>query len=392
MSKHEKELPKHEKELPKKNYFRFAYLVAAYIPVLLPVTGLLRVLLYLILFAATSYYIINLFSRLTGISMFSAYAWSLHMPGGKPFFLFPLGAGVCFTIAFIIMIVLLRLPAQVEDMKNSSIAGLMGYQDSKNMLWLYDPVHNSYFSCDNYTPEAVPEKFTDLFKLVLLYKSPGDRFYFNTEFLELSANLGRVFLTLLFLAGIYPLLYYLAQFYIKDDGLDMGLSHQLMFTRFRDIAGMHPAFAGAIAIAVLLAVPVYSMVSVNKLKSRYMDSYGVHRDRLKMEVMKNVTPGTVLKGSVILRRVYIESVETTDSKSLSKRKTYTRTTTHNYTIKFQNLAEISVYLQMPLDYGDEKTKILDKEFPDQKTIAPESVREYDFIVNDDYSVMLKSKE
>ncbi len=389
MPKKVKELPKHEKELPKKNYFRFAYLVAAYIPVLLPVTGLLRVLLYLFLFAATSYYIINLFSRLTGVNMFSAYAWSLHSSSSKPYFLFPLGAGVCFTIAFIVMIVLLRLPAQVEDMKNDNIAGLMGYQDSTNMLWLYDPLHGSYVSCNNYSPEAVPEKFTDLFRIVLLYKAPGDRFYFNTEFIELSANIGRLVLIVLFLVPIYFLLYYFTVFYIERNGLDMGLSHYLMLTRYRDILGMHPALAGILALALMLAVPVYGNMSVKKLINRYMNTYGVHRERLKKEIMNKVSPGAVIKGSVILRRVNIESTETTDTGSKYRQRTYSHSATYNYTVRFGNLVEIPVYLKFTLDYGDEQTKRLEKAFKDQKTVAPESIMDYDFIVNDDYSVSLK---
>jgi hypothetical protein len=392
MPEQKKELPIHEKEQPKKNYFRFAYLVAAYIPVLLPVTGLLRVLLYLILFAATSYYIINFFSRLTGINMFSAYAWSLQTPGGAPMFLFPLTAGICFTMSFSVMIALLRVPSQVVDLKNNNVCGLIGYRDAQSMLWLYDPPGNAYISYNDNTFQAAPERFTDLFKIVLLYKGPGDKFYYDTEFLGLSPNLSRVFFIVLFLSLIYPLLYYLAGFYIKYHCLDAELTHQSMLTRYREIAGIHPAFAGAIAIALLLAVPVYSMVSVNKLMSRYMNTQGVQGDRLKNEVLKNASPGTVLKGSVILRRVNIESVDTTDKESLNRRRTHSHSATYIYTVKFQNLTEIPVYLRMPIDYGDEKMKMLEKAFPDQKTASPDSVKEYDFIVNDDYSVMVKSEE
>jgi len=382
-------MSKLEKEPPVKNYFKFGYLVAAYVPALLPVAGLLRVLLYLFLFAATSYYIINLFSRLTGINMFSAYAWSLHSSSSKPYFLFPLGAGVCFTIAFIVMIVLLRLPAQVQDMKNNNIAGLMGYEDSENRLRLYDPVHASYVSCENYSPEAVPEKFTDLFKIILLYKAPGDRFYFNTEFLELSANIGRLVFIILFLVPIYFLLYYFAVFYIKENGLDMGLSHRLMLARYRDILGMHPAIAGAIALALMLAVPVYSNISVKKLINSYMDTYGVHRERLKGEIMKKVSPGSTVRGSVILRSVYTESKETTDTESMNRRRTYSHTTSYSYTVKFENIIEIPVYLAMPLYAGTEEANMMERAFLDQKTSVPVSVKEYDFKVNDDYSVSLK---
>ncbi len=382
-------MSKQEKEAPaKKNYFKFRYLVVAYIPVLLPVAGIIRILLYLFLFAATSYYIINLFSRLTGINMFSAYAWSLHLPGGKPFFLFPLGAGLCFTIAFIVMIVLFKVPAQVQDFKNNNAAGLMGYRDAKFALWLYNPVHNEYIPYNDNTIQKTPERFTDLFKVIVLYKAPDEKFYLDTLFLGLSSNTQRVFLIILFLAAIYPLLYLLAVFYIKDEGLTMELTNYVVLSRFREIAGMHPGLAGAVFIAVLMIIPVYGMIEVNKVIDQYNGIYGAHRERLINQIKQRVLPGSTVRGSVIQRFIYKESETTgdSDSRNRSMNKKVSYYTFCNYTVKFDSLIQIPVYLEMHVPYGSEEAKMLEKAFTDIKTYVPSSVREYDFTVNDDYSV------
>lgn len=383
---------KHGKELPTKNNFKFKYLIAAYVPVLLPVAGIFRVLLYLLLFAATSYYIINLFTRLTGVNMFSAYSWSVHEASSKPFILFPLIAGICFTISFLVIIALLRVPSQVMDMKNNNIAGLMGYEDANNMLWLYDPVQSGYISCNNYSPKATPGRFTDLFKIILLYKAPGDKYYYDTEFLSLSQNIGRVFLIVLFLALIYPLLYIFAGIYIKENSLTLELSNQLMLSRYREIAGMPAGFAAVIALAVLMIIPAFSIISVKRIVNNYNGIYEPYRESLLMEIKGKVFPGSTVRGSVIQRSVYTEREEITDNESMSRRKNVTHTTFYNYTIKFENITGFPVYLALPFYSGSEDAKMLERAFADVKTTVPETRSEYDFTVNDDYSVRLKRRE
>lgn len=375
----------------KNKILKFRYVAVLNLLLLLPAGAMIRFVLFLFLFTLNFLYILQLFSRLTGIDMFSAAAWSLKskmITRGRmkaESAMFPIVAPVCFLMAFIFFFLLLGIPSKVVNLKKNYICGLMEYKDSVNMIHIYDPLkemHNTYYSS---TSLYQPDNFKDVFSEVMLYKNPYREYYEEPGIMGIAGNLLSILTIAGFMAAVYALLYLMASIY-NDENKKTGITHKIIRKRFVEISGITPGIFMAVALFFLLIIPAYSFISVKNLTGIYSG----HKMRLRNELMRNVSPGKSVHGIVIQRYRGLKREEDVSYSDTRKRETSVRSyPVYGYTVKFSNLTEIPVYLNMEIYPGTEEANILGKDFTGEVSVTPAFFNEHEFTVNDDYSVSLK---
>ncbi len=380
----------------KDRFLRFRYILVLNLLALLPPMGWSRVILFFVLLAVDAAYILHLFGKLTGLNMFEAAGWcyrsrSSGPTGGKgPCLPVAIVAVISFVVAFTMLFTLFRVPSRVMEVAQDHAGGLLEYQAPHGRLHLYDParrIHNEYYSS---TTLDAASSFRDVFGVVVMYREPGRDYYQDTSFFSFSSSLALMIFGVLFLAGTFGLLFLMANEYAGVTGVGKPGFAQIM-TRLRKIAGIRPWHALAIALTALLIIPLFAFFSIK----RYTDLYGYHRDRLRGELMKRVSPGDTVTGSVILQFRGIErEVDTTFDEDTRRRKSSVRRhAVLYYTVRFSALIETPVYLNLKLYPGNEGVKALEEAFPKNDTFAaPYFIKDHKFTVNRDYSVSLKIPE
>ncbi|OHD65871.1 MAG: hypothetical protein A2176_03415 [Spirochaetes bacterium RBG_13_51_14] len=330
----------------------------------------------------------KLFSKLTGINMFSAMAWAFRAKapeGKKPVRLLFYFTIFTYLISFTIFFVFLFfLPKRVFDMNQYHAGGLLGYRDVG--VKVYDPSQHAYVAYPVFFAPLPANKFTETFEVVLLYKQPSDNYYQTTELMSLYFNLPGLIAGVLFLALVYIILFSLAKEYKRKK-----LSHHFMADQFRKIVGIAPWKALVIFLSIFVLILGISAISIKRLIYHYSNIYGSHQKAFRSAQLKKVSPQDTLTGYVI-RRFQSRESETSSTQSADGRRTRQETTYYtvfHYTVEFRDLIHIPVYLNLELHEAREEVKVLNKHFPDTMTVVPSYIKEYAFIVNPDYSISLK---
>ena len=353
-----------------------------------------RIVLILILLPVTSYYLFKFFSALTGISIGSAVAMSFRFDSSVPaihrvmaflgFFMY-----LCMIVA---LLGFLEIPKQIYEFDKYHRGGLMGYNPGFMHTVLYDPAERRYNDYYLWGGPPTPERFTDTFGTVLIYKPPSQDYYQDASFMDLPANIVRIVIILVSLFVVYICLFLMAQSYSKIEGLGIEPDHRVIADRFREISGMPYWKVAAILFSVLLIITLVSAVWIQVLNHRYNRIYEAEQKSLKTALMARISPGDTVSGTVIRRFRSQEQDSRTEEKDRGVRRTTTYYTIMHYTVEFNGLINIPVYLSFPLYPGGDESNLLEKAFTKEKAAEPETAREYDFIVNRDYSVSLKMEK
>lgn len=344
----------------------------------------LRLLVMLILFPVFAWLILFFFGKLTGFSMFSASALAFQRTSEKAL---PIVGIVIYLCAYILFFVFFQIPVQIYEVNRNHIGGLHGYMDHSLQSVIYNPSENRYVKYPQLSPSLPASKFTDTFDVQVLYKASTSEYYNNTAPMSLGAMLFMIILGSLMLFILYIILYNIAAGYY-DEG--KALSHRLIASRFHEVTGLSPLKALIIVLLVFAAISLTAVISVYRIERHYAGLYGPQQEKLKSLLLKKVTPGDTVSGTVIRRFQAQESQSvTTEGPGDKMRRKNSWYTMMHYTVEFSDLLSIPVYIDLAYADGSDEAKELDKLFKDRKSYIPEYVRDLDFTVNKDYSISLK---
>lgn len=351
----------------------------------------LRILILLITMTVSSYYLFKFFSRLSGVNMSSAAALAFRLDSHVPvlhrvaaflgFFMF-----LCIIMALLLYI---ETPKKISDLEKYHAGGLLGYHTGDMHTKLYDPAEGVYKDYYVWGGPPVPEKFTETFDKVLLFKSPSQEYYEYASRSGFAGNIAALVVILILTAATYIFLFLMAEFYNQYNGIDVKPDHRVIAENFREITGMPWWKAAIIIFSVLLIISIISSIWATVLNHRYTKQYIPEQQLMKTRLLEKVRPGDTLRGKVLVR--FKESVEDSSTGETlrgtrTKRSYYT---VMHYTVEFPELLHVPVYLAVPLYPGSAESELLEKPFTKKYSAEPEYAKEYSFIVNKDYSVSLK---
>ena len=353
--------------------------------------------LFLILLVVSGYFLAHFFGTLAGINTFSAIAWGLgtgaSIGKGFPVRVLLLMVILFYPFLFFAVFVFLETPAQILQLKGYHAGGLMGYRDGWK-VHVYDPERSAYVEYKNFTPLPAARTFTKAFDVVLFYKyRPSSDQYRDTSLLGAGFYLTSLLVAAVSLGIVYLGLYTLAAEYVKANGPEITLSHQLMASRFHEVAGLLPVKALGIVLAVYALGMALGLVSVRVLVHQYKGRYVSQQDELRYALLQHVSPGDTITGTVV-RRHYEERQYKDTSRAVGRSGRWRSHRWPVFTVEFTGLTRIPVYLNLttrPSERAEEDEGRLQKLFPDQQTLVPHEQPALDFVVNPDYSISLAGK-
>jgi len=352
----------------------------------------LRLLLWLILLPVASYWLFSFFTRLSGVNMFRAVAMSFRLDSSVPGI--HRASAILGFAMFLFLVVALFLyietPKQIYDLSRYHAGGLTGYNRDFMHTMLYDPLKGGYVEYYLWGVPAVAERFTEAFETVLIYRTPSQEYWQDTSFMGLGAAIMRLIIVIISIPVVYICLYLLADSYQKDDNPGITIDHRAIAENFMEITGQPYWKAALVLISVLLAISFISAVWVEALNCRYNSPFKAEQQSLRSALFHNVSPGDTVRGRVIQRfkNRYESSIE---KPSAGKKPEVYHYIMMHYTVEFRDLVRVPVYLKLIYAPGSGESDILEKPFVGNTGSEPETPGEYDFTVNDDYSVSLKIK-
>lgn len=351
----------------------------------------LRILIIIILMAVSSYYLFKFFTRISGVSIPSAAAAAFRFDSSVPvllrvsafmgFFMF-----LCITVVFFLY---LETPKKMLELDKYRTGGFMGYYTGDMHTMLYDPGEGAYKDYYFWGGPSVPGKFTETFETVLIFKPPSQEYYEGTSELGFAGKLTLLFILLFTIPALYIFLFIMAELYVKYKYLPVKPDHRVIAENFREITGMPFWKAAIILFSVLLVISAITAIWTELINRSYMKQFIPQQQALKSTIMEKVTPGSTLRGKVILR--FIESMDQSTTEETARGVRTQKSYYHvmNYTVEFRDILRVPVYLNLPLNPGSEESALLEKPFTKKYGADPEYVKEYSFLVKDDYSVSLK---
>lgn len=354
----------------------------------------LRILILLIVMPVSTYYLFKFFTNLSGVNISSAAALAFKFDSGVPvllrvssflgFFMF-----LCIMMALLLYV---ETPKKMSDLEKYHTGGLMGFNTEYMHTRLYDPAEGSYKEYYFWGSSTVPEKFTETFETVILFRPPSQEYYEDTSQFGLGANITRLGIILFLIPITYIFLFIMATFYNEYNGINVKPDHRAIAENFRELAGMPWWKAAVILFSVLLIITAIISILVESKKNGLRKRYIPQQQEMRSMLMERVKPGDTLRGRVILR--FRESVDQsyTEEKASGTRTIKTYSHVMHYTVEFREIMHIPVYLNIPLDPGSEESILLEKPFTEKKGYSPEYAKEYSFMVKDDYSVSLKMEQ
>lgn len=354
----------------------------------------LRILILLIVMPVSTWHLFKFFTNLSGVNISSAAALAFKFDSGVPvllrvsaflgFFMF-----MCINVALLLHV---ETPKKMSELEKYHTVGLMGYHTKDLHTMLYDPPGGSYKDYYFWGGPALPGKFTETFETVLLFKPPSQEYYEDTSQFGPGANITRLVIILFLIPITYIFLFIMATFYNEYNGINAKPDHRAIAENFREITGMHWWKAAVILFAVLLIISAINSIWVGVKDRGFRQKYIPYQQELRSMLMEKVKPGDSLRGRVILR--FVESVDQSYTEETARGTRTKKSYYHimNYTVEFRDILRIPVYLKLPLYPGSEESTLLEKPFTAKYGSAPEYIKEYSFIVNDDYSVSMKTGE
>lgn len=354
----------------------------------------LRILIIIILMAVSSYYLFKFFTRISGVSIPSAVAAAFRFDSSVPVLLRVSALMGFFMFLCIIMVFFLYIetPKKILELDKYRTGGFMGYHTGDLHTVLYDPGERAYKDYYYWGGPSVPEKFTETFETVLIFKPPSREYYEGTSELGFGGNLTLLFILLFCIPALYIFLFIMAEFYVKYEGLPVKPDHRVIAENFREITGMPFWKAAIILFSVLLVLSAITAIWATVLNRNYMKPFIPEQQALRSTIMEKVTPGSTLRGKVILR--FKESVDQsyTEETARGTRTQKSYYTMMNYTVEFRDILRVPVYLYLRLYWDTDESRLLEKPFTEKNSAEPEYAKEYSFIVNPDYSVSLKMEK
>lgn len=344
-----------------------------------------RLLVMLILFPVFAWLILYFSGKLAGFSMFTASADAF---GRNSMRALPIVGIVIYFSAYILFFVFFQNPVQIYEVNRNHIGGLHGYMDHGLQSVIFNPSENRYIKYPQLSPSLPGSKFTDTFKVKVLYKASTSEYYNDTAPMSLGAILMEIILGSLMLCILYIILFNIAQGYYE--GRD--LTHRIIASRFHEVTGLAPLKALAVVLALFAVISLAGIISVHRIESHYAGLYTPQQEKLKNLLLHKVSPGDTVTGTIIRRfKGYESQTVTTEGPGDRMRSKDSWYTMMHYTVEFRDLVHIPVYLDIAYADGSEEAKELDKLFIDRKTYIPEHTKELDFTVNKDYSISLKKR-
>jgi len=353
----------------------------------------LKVFLFIGLFIAGAYFIPKFFGKLCKIEMFTAIKWSFRTKEKKPFWPLLLGAFFFYLIAFILLWMFFQTPFQLADMKKTNVGGLSGYRDIEMQAKIYNPSQKTYVGYFHSNPPLPKHSFKDVFEPVFFYKRPSVDYYQDTMLFKLSTALIEVIIGSAMLIVVYLMLFVFVKDYIKKKGLRISLGHRNISKRFRETVKLSFRSVCIFFLLIVLSIVTVNVYSVHKIKNHYKELYSSDTDKIKSEILSKVKPNDTIQGIVFRRFYTVESKSETTHRASDRGIKNVKTETNdytliNYTIEFNSLTDIPVYLNVILPDGTKEVVELDQNFKNDLTVVPDTFKTYPFIVNSDYSVSL----
>jgi hypothetical protein len=358
---------------------------------------IIKVTLFIVFLIAVAYFILKFFGKLCNIKIFSAIKWSFRPQGLKPFWPLMLGAAFFYLIAFILLWLFFYTPFQLADMKKTNVGGLSGYCDVDMQAKIYDPSKKTYVGYYHSNPPMPELRFTDAFEPVFFYQRSTVDYYQDTGLFSLSTSLIEVIIGSAMLLVVYLMLFVFGKEYISNKDIKVSLTHRFVCNQFKKTVKLSVGNALIIYLFIVMLIVAVNLISVQKIKNHYKELYTSDSEKLRSEILNTIKPTDTLQGIVFRRFYSIKSKTETTNRASDRGVKNVQTETHNYTlinytIEFNNLIEIPVYLNLILPEGREEVIELDKNFRDNMSVIPDTLQLYPFIVNSDYSVSLIPKK
>lgn len=351
----------------------------------------LRLILFFVLFPSGACLILMFLGKLTGFSMWSAVVWSFRDAADKSVKLLPLVGIIVYFCAYTMFFLYLQVPVQAYYVNMNNAGGLSGYMDNGLRSKLYDPVKNLYVEYPQLGPSLPASRFTDTFNVVVLYKAPTSEYYNDTAPMRLPVMLTEVIVGSITLFFLYMMLFSFAVEYKNSSNIPGELTHRLIASRFAEVAGISPLKALIIVLVVLLVIALSGIFSVSRITWKYRGIYSSYGESLRSSILKKVSPGETVRGTVV-RRFQGQESDTTTDEGAGGRRTRQETryyTVFHYTVEFRDIISVPVYLNFACPSGSEPADELNRLFDGKLDYIPKSFREFDFSVNSDYSISPK---
>jgi hypothetical protein len=255
---------------------------------------------------------------------------------------------------------------------------------------VYDPSAGKYVGYFWYDAPYPATKFTETFEIVSFYKLPSKKYYQSIASLGWGKSLALLITGMLFLTGTYFILFLISRQFVTCHQLPDNITHSSISGHFRSFVRISPMTAMVIFIILALLFPAWNYFSVKKVKNHYHSLYAADQDNLRNELLSAVSTGDTLEGMVLsgyrfsdtqTERIYEEGVE-----KPSRQTTYQ--TGFIYVVEFKDLLPIPVYLTLSSPVALGNVIEAGKYKGDKEKIIPDFLKEYAFIVNQDYSVSL----
>ncbi|MBN1181541.1 MAG: hypothetical protein JXB49_04580 [Bacteroidales bacterium] len=277
-------------------------------------------------------------------------------------------------------------------MRKYHTGGLSGYRDEGYQARLYDPDQNTYKTYLLGLPPLPAGTFTETFDVILLYKRPSSKFYQSMETYSLTGYLVQIIIGSLMLIFVYMILFALAREYIRMKEMPDKLSHSQVRIQFSKIVGLSLGKVLIIVFFVIGLVIVVSSLSVKKMVKHYNEFYATKQEILRSELLRKISPRDTISGVVFRRFREMEEYNTLsdiDNKGSAHNNEGTAyRTVLCYTIEFENILPIPVYINLKLPDPGEGLNDLDRPFSDKAATIPEYMKSFTFVVNPDYSISL----
>ncbi len=347
-------------------------------------------LIYLLVFCGTGFFLLRFFSHLAGTDMFAAVIWVFK---AKRFELVvPLA--IFYMIAFVMLAAIFMGLFTTSTAAFTHKAGLLGYPDGEGQYRMFDPATRRYESIPHYNPPPAANMLNETFEVVSFYKPLFSKVYRNVSDLSLVVSIIKIILGIFGIVPLYWMLFVLAKEYPQPVGSAGALTHAMIGKQFHAVAGMSVLSALGVLGVIVLAITLAEHWVERRIAREHQEQLGALSAEYRRQVSRSTAPGATLLGTLVRREdtlVHKLHSSPTQSGSDVNKKTVRTVPAMLYTLEFSELMRVPVYVRLQL-FGDAAShpdiRRLDVLFADKKSKQPKSRSTIELVVNPDYTVSL----
>ncbi len=347
--------------------------------------ALIAFVVFLGILAGSGCLVLWIFSKLTGVDMFEAFAWGFRTK--RPHFVLPML--LLHLMAVVFLMTLFRLPIVALTMPATERGGLSGYVSGPNRYVYYDVQESAYREITHYNPPPVPPTLDTAPDVVSYYRSRGAEHYENVSILSLPSLLIFFVLSAISVFPQYFALLAFAREYVSSNRLARDVSGAGIREAFEALIGLRPWIVGAAVLLTLVILVAAGSAVAGRILTRHRDEIGPIADTLRDQLVRKLPPGSRITGKLVgsTTRTERSTRYVLSEKYRQAHSTPKLFTLRIYMVELTGVADIPVYLAVELP-EEARTEILPLERFLKDGESSGKAPEIELVVNDDLTLSL----